>query len=182
MKMAPSAVKFQACTGLLLVAIAISFNGGVVEARRHTEYKQLEFYLHEQFVSEPGYPATDLLAASATGNTSTYAFGNLGISEQVVREGASNTSTIIGRAPGTFQPNKEERTFALYKLITLQTQEWNGTLVVFCDWLGLADSNEWTVVGGTGTFRMMRGYAINTKAAGAAGTNSITFKWEVFLY
>ncbi|OAE18146.1 hypothetical protein AXG93_406s1140 [Marchantia polymorpha subsp. ruderalis] len=166
-------MKVQAFTCLLMVVIATALNGAVVDAKKP---KVIEFYLHEQFVSEPGYPATDLLAASATGNTSTYAFGNLGISEQVVRESASNTSTIIGRAPGTFQPNKEERTFALYKLITLQTQEWNGTLLVFCDWLGLADSNEWTVVGGTGTFRMMRGYAINTKAAGGAGTNSITFK------
>ncbi|KAG6551809.1 hypothetical protein Mapa_006626 [Marchantia paleacea] len=180
--MTTMSTKLQACTCLLMVAIAISFSGAVVDARRHTEHKKLEFYLHEQFVSEPGYPATDLLVASATGNTSTYAFGNLGISEQVIREGVSNTSTIIGRAPGTYQPNMEERTFALYKLLTLQTQEWNGTLVVFSDWLSDAASNEWTVVGGTGTFRMMRGYAINTKAAGGAGTNSITFKWEVFLY
>ncbi|KAG6551822.1 hypothetical protein Mapa_006640 [Marchantia paleacea] len=182
MKITMMSTKLQACTCLLMVAIAISFSGAVVDARRHTECKKLEFYLHEQFVSEPGYPATDLLAASATGNTSTYAFGNLGISEQVIREGVSNTSAIIGRAPGTYQPNMEERTFALYKLLTLQTQEWNGTLVVFSDWLSDAASNEWTVVGGTGTFRMMRGYVINTKAAGGAGTNSITFKWEVFLY
>ncbi|OAE18145.1 hypothetical protein AXG93_406s1120 [Marchantia polymorpha subsp. ruderalis] len=162
--------------------VAISFSGTVVDAKRHSKFKKLEFYLHEQFVDEPGYPVTDVLVASATGNTSTYAFGNLGISEQIIREGVSNTSTIIGRAPGTYQPNKENRTFALYKLLTLQTQEWNGTLVVFCDWLSDADSNEWTVVGGTGTFRMVRGYAINTIAAGTSASNFLTLKWEVFLY
>ncbi|BBN12026.1 protein MpDIR37 [Marchantia polymorpha subsp. ruderalis] len=169
----------QAFAVLLMAVIAMSWSGAVVDAKK---FKKLEFYLHEQFVSEPGYPATDLLAASATGNTSTYAFGNLGVSEQVIREGVSNTSTIIGRAPGTFQPNKQYRTFALYKLLTLQTKEWNGTLVVFSDWASEAHSNEWTVVGGTGTFRMKRGYAINTKAAGGAGTPSITFLWEVYLY
>ncbi|KAG6551807.1 hypothetical protein Mapa_006624 [Marchantia paleacea] len=171
--------RLEASTCLLMVAIAIPWSGAVVDAKKP---KKLEFYLHEQFVSVPGYPATDLLVASATGNTSTYAFGNLGVSEQVVRESVSNTSTIIGRAPGTFQPNKQDRTFALYKLITLQTKEWNGTLVVFSDWGSNSDSNEWTVVGGTGTFRMKRGYAINAKAAGGAGTISVTFKWEVYLY
>ncbi|BBN12027.1 protein MpDIR36 [Marchantia polymorpha subsp. ruderalis] len=177
-RMAGMSVQLRACTCLLMVAISISESGAAVDAKK---VKKLEFYLHEQFISEPGYPATDVLAASATGNTSTYAFGNLGISEQVIRDGVSNVSTIIGRAPGTFQPNKQERTFALYKLLTLQTKEWNGTLVVFSDWISDAPSNEWTVVGGTGTFRMMRGYAINTKADGSAQTAFITFKWEVFL-
>ncbi|OAE18475.1 hypothetical protein AXG93_163s1050 [Marchantia polymorpha subsp. ruderalis] len=142
-----------ACAAFILVsAIVISCGHSVVHALESGPRK-LEFYLHERTVAEPGYEATDVLAAMPSGNASYFSFGNLGWAEHVIREG---------------------------KLLTLDTGSYNGTLIV-SDWNYDVDSNEWAIVGGTHNFRMATGYAVNRIVYGGPDAPYTTYKWEVFL-
>lgn len=103
-----------ACAAFILVsAIVISCGHSVVHALESGPRK-LEFYLHERTVAEPGYEATDVLAAMPSGNASYFSFGNLGWAEHVIREGVSTTSKILGRAPVLFpaQPRVPNFCFA----------------------------------------------------------------------
>ncbi|KAL3691897.1 hypothetical protein R1sor_005548 [Riccia sorocarpa] len=120
----------------------------------------LEFYLHEQLISVPEFGTTNAMIGTppSTPTDSPYPFGSFGVSEQFITEGVDRSSRRIGSAPGTFQPCKQDGKFALQKILELHTQEWNGTVVVFGLWLYQEAPNEWTVVGGTGSFRMARGH------------------------
>ncbi|KAL3691980.1 hypothetical protein R1sor_005631 [Riccia sorocarpa] len=143
----------------------------------------LVIYLFEQFFDVPGANSTDLLVSPLGGTFSNATWGTLGVAEFPIRLSADPSAPVIGNSPALFFFNKGP-TSSIYKLITLETPKYKGTIFAVTEFQSSnpADPSleaEFTVSGGTGSFRGSSGYIRVTAAD--VGEDHVTYKYEVYL-
>ncbi|KAL3691982.1 hypothetical protein R1sor_005633 [Riccia sorocarpa] len=121
----------------------------------------LVIYLFEQFFDVPGANSTDLIVAPPGG---TLSWGSLGVADFPVRLSADPSAPVIGNSPAVFYAKKGPGLpgLGIYKLITLETPKYKGTIFSAGDFTNPTGDPSWeeefTVSGGTGSFRGAGGY------------------------
>nr|QQM18961.1 dirigent protein 26 [Kadsura heteroclita] len=132
---------------------------------RHRKQKvsQLHFYLYDNPAGSN--PTAVPIAKAAMTEKSATQFGLLAVADDPLTVGAEQTSKLIGRAQGMYaSDSKQEWNLLLAMHYTFIEGKYNGSSISV---LGMnhvsTQDRELTVVGGTGIFRMARGYAM-TKA------------------
>jgi hypothetical protein len=119
----------------------------------------IKLYWHD-VVSGPNPTAVPVAQAAVT-NTSTY-FGTLVVIDDPLTEGPDlKSSKPLGRAQGTYiGTGKDELTLMMNMNFVFQAGKYNGSTVAIMGRNPVFNAvREMAIVGGTGVFRMARGYA-----------------------
>ncbi|XP_042400202.1 dirigent protein 22-like [Zingiber officinale] len=141
---------------------------------RRTRFLHLNFYLHE---INPGVPNSTMIFVVNEHRSS--GFGSVLIFDNVFRVGVQPDSPLLGREQGLGVGSNLQ----VYSGITalefiFTTGRYNGSsFAVFGTVTGGAISDR-TIIGGTGRFRMARGYILGRVAA----TTNTTTTWEMNAY
>ncbi|KAG6530644.1 hypothetical protein ZIOFF_012887 [Zingiber officinale] len=139
---------------LLFLFFLIATTQGIDSITTH-----LHFFLHENYNSPNATSIT--VINSTTSNPGD--FGSIGIFDDEIREGSSVDSKLIGRAQGIAPGVSLRQTTWLVLLNFVFTEgEYNGSSLTVVGRATLEGTSERSIIGGTGKFRMARGYTINT--------------------
>ncbi|CAL9158668.1 unnamed protein product [Musa hybrid cultivar] len=118
----------------------------------------LHFYFHE---TVRGPDATSIVVASLHKNSST--FGDIHVFDNALRESADPSSKLIGRAQGLATSSSLTDLSALTAInLVFTAGELNGsTLSLFGRVEGVTGPDDRSIVGGSGLFRLARGFALS---------------------
>ncbi|RRT65506.1 hypothetical protein B296_00041035 [Ensete ventricosum] len=151
---------------LLLLLLPFSLSAAVATAESH-EYTappekmtHLHFYFHEKYTSPK---ATAVLVAVPPGTNATFdTFGALIVIDDILRDGPEESSKLIGRAQGLAAQASLEGTQMLTAVNFVFTEgEYNGsTVAILGRIVPTVSPTERSIVGGSGKFRMARGYTV----------------------
>ena len=146
-----------AAVPLLLLLAAAAAASPAAGGGKQTHIK---LYFHD-VLSEPS-PTAVRVARAAVTNTSKTSFGLVTIIDDPLTEGPDlNSSTPLGRAQGTYiAAGKDEVALLMNMNFVFQAGAYNGSTVAIMGRNPVFDAvREMAVIGGTGVFRMARGYA-----------------------
>lgn len=152
-------------------------------ARREQNFLKLNYVVHEV---RTGANATILSAAgTGAGNLSRTGWGTVMMSDNVVRESESTSSTLIATSTGfgavTSSLGIRGGIMSITKVTFNDASKWNASSLTFSGTFATPNPPyEAIVMGGTGLFRGCRGYAI--ASPGLTSPPVYTTKWEVFLW
>jgi hypothetical protein len=121
------------------------------------QVKELELFVHENRV--PGASATLITVATPSGDLTEVGFGVIQAFSNSLRAGADGSSQLLGVEPG-FVVVGTQNVFMSY-VLTLSSNEYDGTLSFQGQFAFNAWPRELAVVGGTGSFRFASGYDIS---------------------
>ena len=121
---------------------------------------QLHFYFHD-ILSGKNPSAVEVAEASITKKSPTL-FGLVNIFDDPLTEGPEPTSKLVGRAQGLYGSAGQQEVGLLQAMnLVFTTGKFNGSSLTF---LGrnsaLQPLRELPIIGGTGVFRLARGFAI----------------------
>nr|QQM18941.1 dirigent protein 6 [Kadsura heteroclita] len=144
-------------------------------------------YLHFYFHDVPsGHHETAFKIAEATiTNKSDTLFGLLVAADDPLTVGPEPTSRMIGRAQGIYAlASREETTLLLAMYYYFTEGKYNGSSISIFGRNAVAHKHrEMPVVGGTGVFRLARGYALSTHySSDVENGDIIEFNVTVFHY
>ncbi|CAL4911360.1 unnamed protein product [Urochloa decumbens] len=121
----------------------------------------IKLYWHD-VVSGPSPTAVQVARAAAT-NTSKTGFGAVVVIDDPLTEGPDlkSSSKPLGRAQGTYiAAGKDEVSLLMNMNFVFQAGKYNGSTVAIMGRNAVFDAvREMAIVGGSGVFRMARGYA-----------------------
>ncbi|RRT65507.1 hypothetical protein B296_00041034 [Ensete ventricosum] len=151
---------------LLLLLLPFSLSAAVATATGH-EYTaprekmtHLHFFFHGRFASPN---ATAVLVAVPPGRNATFdTFGAVIVLDDMLRDGPEASSKLIGRAQGlTAQASLEGTHLLMVVNFEFTAGEYNGSsLAILGRFVPDVSGTERSIVGGTGKFRMARGYTV----------------------
>ncbi|GLJ47922.1 hypothetical protein SUGI_1011790 [Cryptomeria japonica] len=121
---------------------------------------KLQFYFHER-VSGQNVTAVEVARAPSTNTSRTY-FGSVVVIDDHLTEGPDPTSKLLGRAQGLYAlSSQEDLQLVMAVTYVFQCGKLNGsTLAVVAHSPVFVKVREIPIVGGSGKFRLARGYAI----------------------
>ena len=134
-------------------------------------------------LSEPS-PTAVRVARAAVTNTSKTSFGLVTIIDDPLTEGPDlNSSTPLGRAQGTYiAAGKDEVALLMNMNFVFQAGTYNGSTVAIMGRNPVFDAvREMAVVGGTGVFRMARGYAQARTHTLDLNTGDATVEYNLYI-
>lgn len=146
----------------IFVEIPLSSQSRVAEHETH-----LHLYFHERN-SGPNSTTAVVVPRDAAA----FGFGTMAVLDDELREGAEPDSKLVGRAQA-FLPrvSQEEIAFIFAANFLFMEGEYKGSsLAVFGPAVLASDMREWSIVGGTGSFRNARGYVLGKKLSFCGGT------------
>ncbi|GLJ04897.1 hypothetical protein SUGI_0005950 [Cryptomeria japonica] len=163
-------IKHLAAVAVAVVAVITMFSLQPAQAYPLTEkITHLKFYFHDT-VSGKNVTAVEVASAPST-KTSATLFGKVFVLDDPLTEGPEPTSKLVGKAQGLYASAGQED-FHLLMAVTFVFQggKFNGsTLAMVGNNAVLKEVREMPIVGGSGKFRLARGYAL-------ARTHYIDFK------
>jgi hypothetical protein len=167
---------------LALVAVLLATStSAVLAASGNGKPTRIRLYIHEKFDGANTTVASPLLRSSLGGNAT---FGELGVLDDELRAGPHRSSELVGRLQGFFVgTDLAGPTYLSTVTLVFTAGERRGsTLTVqgqyHFDFDGAAV--ERAVVGGTGEFRMARGYSV-LKVVSAPTPETVVFRIDLFL-
>jgi len=163
-----SAATIAAATVLLLACLHITEAQAKVKLGRE-KTSHLHFYFHDLL---EGKNVTAVQVASAPTTDSYFTqFGMVRVMDDWLTEGPEATSKMVGRAQGIYVSSSQEKFHLLMaSTFVFESGKYNGsTLAMVGKNAVLEQVREMPIVGGSGLFRLARGYAL-------ARTHSIDLK------
>ncbi|TVU51213.1 hypothetical protein EJB05_02623, partial [Eragrostis curvula] len=149
----------------------------------YAEETQIKVYWHD-VVSGPN-PTSVPVAQAAVTNTSRTYFGMVVVIDNALTDGPDlNSSRLVGRAQGTYtSAGKDVLAFLMNMNFVFQGGKYNGSTVavVFGRNEVFSDVREMAIVGGTGVFRLARGYAQARTQAFDLSTGDATVEYNLFI-
>ena len=145
---------------LLLMPIILAAVVPAASAAGGEKSTHIKLYWHD-VVSGPSPTAVPVARAAAT-NTSQTGFGAVVVIDDPLTQGPDRKSSRpLGRAQGTYiAAGKDEVALLMNMNFVFQAGAYNGSTVAIMGRNPVFDAvREMAVVGGTGVFRMARGYA-----------------------
>ncbi|XP_057849447.2 dirigent protein 23-like [Cryptomeria japonica] len=120
----------------------------------------LQFYFHDR-ISGKNVTAVNVASAPTT-NTSATSFGLVYVMDDPLTEGPEPTSKLVGKAQGLYASASQEKVHLLMAVTyVFQGGKFNGsTLAVVGNNAGFTEVREMAIVGGSGKFRLARGYVL----------------------
>ncbi|KAG6489266.1 dirigent protein 11-like [Zingiber officinale] len=140
---------------LLLSGPAPSTAGSYNEKLTH-----LHFFFHEIY---GGPNATTITVVNPPNSSSYTALGSIGVGDNYLREGAEPGSTLLGRAhelAAAASLGTPTAYLSLFNFI-FTAGEYNGSSVSIFGRAVLTEVMDRAIIGGSGKFRMARGYTIS---------------------
>lgn len=121
---------------------------------------RLHFYFHD-IVSGPAQTTMVVVPPAKTGKPSHTSFGQVNMFDNLLTKGPEPTSELLGRAQGLYGfASHEDVSLLMAMTIVLTDGEYNGSSFTVLGRNAVTDSTrEFPVVGGTGKFRLGRGFA-----------------------
>ena len=168
-----------AAVPLLLLLAAAAAASPAAGGGKQTHIK---LYFHD-VLSEPS-PTAVRVARAAVTNTSKTSFGLVTIIDDPLTEGPDlNSTTPIGRAQGTYiSAGKDEVALLMNMNFVFQAGTYNGSTVAIMGRNPVFDAvREMAVVGGTGVFRMARGYAQARTHTLDLNTGDATVEYNLYI-
>lgn len=142
----------------LLLLLAITADA----VERHTAEKtsQLHFYFHDK-VTGKNVTVVQVASAPST-NSSPTQFGRVSVIDDLLTQEPEPTSKLLGRAQGLYVSAGQEEAHLLMALtFVFEGAQYNGsTLAMVGKNAFLEQVREMPIVGGSGFFRLARGYAL----------------------
>ncbi|KAF3329307.1 dirigent protein 2-like protein [Carex littledalei] len=136
----------------------------------------LRFYFHEKYRGEN---ATSNVVATLNRPNST--FGNIVVFDNPLRAGPESNSTPIGRAQGTaFRSAFAEESAMAAITLLFNEGEFNGSSISVIGLVDGSGSADRTVVGGSGRFRMAKGYVL-TKIVNSTAA-SLVAQYDAYIW
>ncbi|XP_015696985.2 dirigent protein 2-like, partial [Oryza brachyantha] len=141
----------------------------------------LHFFFHEVFTDGPS-GTTATVAKPARGGGGSSFFGFVSVVDDVLREGADPSSGLVGRAQGVTAATSlsDGAITTLLNLVFTAGPYSGSTLQVFGRAL-LGTVMERPVVGGTGAFRMARGYTLSRRVNSTDPNNLLVLEYDVYV-
>ncbi|PWA66802.1 Plant disease resistance response protein [Artemisia annua] len=150
---------------LLCFLFVAVFMASVTEARKRNA-THIQFYMHDT----PGGPnpsavrvAGQPINATASGMGAMFGFGSIYVMDNALTMTPEVNSTLIGRAQGLYAVSSQEGEFSLLMTLTYNfvSGAYNGSsLSIVGRNPVMNEVREMPVVGGTGVFRLARGFAL----------------------
>ncbi|KAG5539150.1 hypothetical protein RHGRI_019640 [Rhododendron griersonianum] len=157
-----------------------TFSDEVSEAitlKRVEKTTHLHFYFHDILSGEN---PTAVKIAGPQG----FGFGSTFIIDDALTEGPELTSKLVGRAQGTYALASQNSNPELLMVVIYKFEEgpYNGSSISV---LGrnpvMNDVREFPVVGGSGLFRLARGYALAHTIMFDTATGDVTVEYNVYV-
>ena len=170
-------LSFAIC--LIFLCVAVSGDNGFDFGPKKKTH--LHFFFHD-ILAGPNATAV-VIAQGPTWNTTAGRFGQIVMIDNALTEGANRSSKVIGRAQGLYA------TAALDELGFLMTLNYyftdgvyNGsTLAILGRNSIFEERREMAVVGGTGYFRLAKGYAVAKTSSLNLTTGDAVVEYNVFV-
>ncbi|KAL4183011.1 hypothetical protein AMTRI_Chr11g153090 [Amborella trichopoda] len=139
----------------------------------------LHFYFHD-ILSGPNPTAIEVACAHST-NSSMTGFGAIMMIDDPLTEGPELTSKLLGRAQGIYASAAQEEVGLLMSLNYMFMEgKYNGsTLSILGRNAVMSGVRELAVVGGSGAFRLARGYALAKTHAFDPSTGDAVVEYNV---
>uniref|UniRef100_A0A0D6R197 Dirigent protein n=1 Tax=Araucaria cunninghamii TaxID=56994 RepID=A0A0D6R197_ARACU len=133
--------------------------GWMLQVRKE-KLSHLHFYFHDTLIGRNASVVT--VAAANTTKSSRTGFGVVNVMDDLLTEGPKPTSTVVGRAQGLYTSACQEEVRLLMAVTyVFYGGKFNGsTLSVVGSNAVFNEEREMPIVGGTGVFRLARGYAL----------------------
>jgi hypothetical protein len=144
---------------LLPILVATAAPAASAASSSGEKSTHIKLYWHD-VVSGPSPTAVPVARAAVT-NTSKTGFGAVVVIDDPLTEGPDLNSKPLGRAQGTYiGAGKDEVSLLMNMNFVFQAGKYNGSTVAIMGRNAVFNAvREMAVVGGTGVFRMARGYA-----------------------
>ncbi|XP_074586723.1 dirigent protein 2-like [Curcuma longa] len=144
----------------------------------HNYSDHLHFYLLERLVGSPN--ATAAVSVNVHPESPVPGFGNLGVIDNILLEGPEPSSPVIGRAQGLVAYSDLTGLSATTAMSLVFTAgEHNGSsLALFGRYLPASVSDR-SIIGGSGQFRLARGYALSQLIN--VTTTTLTAEFDVYI-
>jgi hypothetical protein len=138
----------------------------------------LHFYFHE---IRSGSNATVLtVVKSPLSNNDSLTFGLISVIDDELREGQDDNSTLIGRAQGLVGVAGMDDSLLTTLNLVFTEGKYNGSTLAIFGRVVVGESIERTVIGGTGMFRMARGYQLG-KSVFISDTK-LVYEFDVYIW
>ncbi|KAF3787468.1 Dirigent protein 23 [Nymphaea thermarum] len=140
----------------------------------------LHFYFHD-IVS--GRNPTAVTVAGAKNSTSLTGFGDIVMIDDPLTEGPEVSSKLVGRAQGLYAlAGLQELSLLMAVNYVFMEGKYNGSsLSILGRNMAMRPVREMAVVGGSGLFRMARGYAVAKTHWFDANTGDATVEYNVYV-
>ncbi|XP_065018125.1 pterocarpan synthase 1-like [Musa acuminata AAA Group] len=149
-------------------------------SREHKEkMTHLHFYFYDYY---GGSNATTITVVSPPGNNT---FGSIGVGENILRVGHESSSKLIGKAQElTVQASLESPAYLSALNFVFTAGKYNGSSFSILGRAVLTEPRmERGIVGGTGKFRMARGYTISRLIRSTGTTQmELVFEYDAYIY
>lgn len=150
---------------LKVIAVAVMLimcvlHAAEAEGLPEQKSSHLQFYFHDT-VSGKNVTAVQVASAKMTSSSPTL-FGGVAVIDDWLTEGPEATSKMVGKAQGLYTSASQEESHLLMAMtFCFSSGEYNGsTLSVLGINAVFNNVRELPIVGGTGLFRLARGYAL----------------------
>lgn len=148
----------------------------MIQPSSHHSPVHLRFYFHEKYRGEN---ATSNVVATLNRPNST--FGNIVVFDNPLRAGPESNSKLIGRAQGTaFRSAFAEESAMAAITLLFNEGEFNGSSISVVGLVDGSGSADRTVVGGSGQFRMAKGYVL-TKIVNSTAV-SLVAQYDAYIW
>ncbi|XP_074566248.1 dirigent protein 22-like [Curcuma longa] len=158
----------------LLLLLLVLFTSPPAALARRTRFLHLNFYLHEINLGVPN--STMIFVVNENRSNG---FGDVVVYDNVFRAGVSPDSPLLGREQGLGVGSNLQVYSGLTALeFFFTTGRYNGSSFAVFGRVPAGGISDRTIIGGTGRFRMARGYILGSVAA----TTNTTTTWEMNAY
>ncbi|CAO2820859.1 unnamed protein product [Amaranthus hypochondriacus] len=153
---------------LIVLIISLSLNHTITLTQAHfseesalkspTKLTKLHFYFHD--IPNGKHPTAVIIARPA--NQTTIGFGTLVMVDDPLTEGPEISSKLVGRAQGMYgESSHTESSLLMTITFTFTDKKYNGSSISILGRYRVSEKQrEMPIVGGSGVFRLARGYAL----------------------
>ncbi|XP_042400819.1 dirigent protein 22-like [Zingiber officinale] len=160
-------------SSFLLLFTILAAAAAATIAARPDGYMHLRFYNHERILGS-GPNATVVYAVERRGSTSGAGFGNIIVYDNLLRLGVETDSPIIGRNQGMGVGSSLAENSGLTNCqLVFTAGKYNGSSLAVQGLFPVAPLEtvfERAITGGTGRFRLARGYLLTTEVRSTSTT------------
>ncbi|XP_078172953.1 dirigent protein 11-like [Carex rostrata] len=136
----------------------------------------LHFYFHE-ILSGPD--ATVMTVVKAP-NTDSFTFGAIAVIDDMLREGQDENSTLIGRAQGIVGVVGRDESLETVLNFIFTEEKYNGSTLAVYGRIMRDAAIERAVIGGTGMFRLAKGYSLAKPVLTYA--TKLVYEFDVYVW